>query len=131
MTAKAKTAPAEASPSERPPREPTPANRRAIIRALEETFDDKTGCYCERGTTDDTVARELGVPRKWVADIREAFLGPIRADPAVLKLEAELAILRKTSTAAIEAALAAAAKIEAAIAEADDLVARLRITPTV
>lgn len=60
-----------------PPRQMDFEDRRLIIRKLEEVYvDAKTGY--DSGWSDKRVADDLGVPRAWVAELREANFGPAR-----------------------------------------------------
>jgi hypothetical protein len=82
-------------PAPMPPatREPTPKQRLAIRAKLDANFDDDAGCYLD-GQSDQKIGEELNIPWSWVARIREAAYGPIRVDPEVAALRAELAGLR-------------------------------------
>ena len=68
-----------------PPRQPTPADRRNIFKAIEEAYDTSNSCYCEP-VTDQSIAKQLGVPWAWVADQREMNFGPAGPDPKIKKL---------------------------------------------
>lgn len=114
-------------PAKDPPK-PGPLTNRKIMDALD-------GCYAPEqqrykgGYTDDTVAKALGVPRKWVSDIREQFFGPERteADAVSLKdLEAakrDMATLEKL----IEDCMTLYSAIKGRIEAAEK---RLRIPPS-
>lgn len=58
-----------------PPREMGREERRIITDKLDDVYDDKAGRY-KAPWTDAAVARDLGVPRAWVSDVREQFFGP-------------------------------------------------------
>jgi len=74
---------------------PPPSDARVAIRtALDKHFDDKVGVYLD-GMSDEKIASELAFPRKWVSDIRDAAYGPIRENPEVTVLKAEIEALRK------------------------------------
>jgi hypothetical protein len=83
-------------PAPAPPaaREPTPKQRLAIRAKLDATFDDDAGCYLD-GASDQKIGEELNIPWSWVARIREAAYGPIRVDPEVAALRAEITGLRE------------------------------------
>ncbi|QFT00511.1 hypothetical protein FIV06_23990 [Labrenzia sp. THAF191b] len=60
-----------------PPRRPTPEQSRALLEALEIVFCPEAGF--DAGYDDARVATEQNMPRRWVEDIREQFLGPVPA----------------------------------------------------
>lgn len=66
---------------------PKREDRRLIILAIEDHYLDATRGY-EDGWSDDTLAKHLNVPRKWIGDLREEFFGP-EVDPELAKLAAE------------------------------------------
>ena len=57
------------------PREMGRDDRRIITDKLDEIYDEKIGRYISPWT-DAAVSRDLGVPRAWVAEVREQFFGP-------------------------------------------------------
>ncbi|OAS26334.1 hypothetical protein [Methylobacterium platani] len=62
-------------PSAEPLREMSRDDRRVIFAKLDDVYvDEKTGYSA--GWTDDKVATDLGVPRAWVATIRDENFGP-------------------------------------------------------
>jgi len=65
--------------SQRPPREITREERRLIIGKLEEVYIDEKRGY-SGGWHDERVAKEMGVPRAWVAMLRDENFGPQIAD---------------------------------------------------
>lgn len=73
-------APAAAlSPSEQPPRTMQRDDRRIIFEKLNEVYlDDKRGY--DTGWSDQRVAADLGVPRKWVELIRAENFGDVGAN---------------------------------------------------
>lgn len=62
-------------PSAEPPREMSRDDRRLIFAKLDEFYVDENTGY-SAGWTDDKVATDLGVPRAWVAQIRDENFGP-------------------------------------------------------
>jgi len=89
------TKPAAAPPA-RPsadPKDATPEVRAKIRRMLDGHFDEGKGCYID-GYSDQKIGQELNIPWAIVANLREIGYGPIRVDPAVAALEAELAEAR-------------------------------------
>lgn len=75
-----------------PAPQPTTDQRAAIRRALEETFDDKVGCYLD-GNSDQAIGARLGLPWIMVRTIREAAYGPIKSVPELDALRTEQATL--------------------------------------
>ena len=72
-----------------PVRDPTHEERLKIRGLLDTYFDDKLGSYLS-GYSDQKIGNELNVPWAIVTKIREAAYGPIRVDPEVEKLNAEV-----------------------------------------
>lgn len=70
------------------PRQPTREDKRLIILEIENHYLGPDKGYSP-GTTDETVAKSLNVPVKWVVDLREDFFGPA-LDPALAALTSEL-----------------------------------------
>ena len=75
-------------------RKPSTDERAKIRAALDHHFDDSTGRYLD-GMSDEAIAKQLNLPRKFVEDLRETAYGPIRHDPAIEKFKAEIAVLEK------------------------------------
>lgn len=69
---------------------PTTMQRHAVRQHLDKSFDDNAGCYLD-GLSDQRVAELVGVPRIIVEQMREAAYGPIKLDPVVAGLRAEVA----------------------------------------
>lgn len=62
--------------------------KRIIIAKLQDVYvDHKTGY--DRGWSDKRVAEDLGVPRAWVAEVRETNFGPARDNDEVREVLAE------------------------------------------
>lgn len=59
------------------PQEPSREERRIIFAKLQDVYLDETSGY-DKGWTDHAVALDLGVPRAWVAAIREENFGPAK-----------------------------------------------------
>ncbi|MCW2242214.1 hypothetical protein [Azospirillum canadense] len=68
-------------------REPTLDEAAAIVKKLDECFED--GRYLDGGS-DRKVGETLGLPWALVAKVREKFRGPIKEDPAVVSLRADI-----------------------------------------
>lgn len=92
------------------PRDPTSAERVKIRGLLDKHFDDASGCYLD-GYSDQRVGAEVGVPWAIVAKMREAAYGPIRVDPELQALRADIGRFK--------------AEAEAMTGKARDLEARL------
>lgn len=71
-------------------REPSTQERMKIRAILDKHFDDGAGCWLD-GYSDQKAGEEAGVPWALVTRIREAAYGPIRVDPEVAALRAEMA----------------------------------------
>lgn len=70
------------------PREMSREDRRLIFEKLNEVYgDEKTGYIAP--WTDKQVAEDMGVPRAWVASLREEMFGPEGSNPAIEALIAE------------------------------------------
>jgi hypothetical protein len=76
---------------------PTQAQRLKIRDLLDNHFDDKAGAYLDN-YSDEKIGAEVGIGHAAVTMIREAAYGPIRVDPELAALRAEL----KGLTQAIE-----------------------------
>lgn len=61
-------------------RAPSRDDQRIIFEKLGEVYYNEATGYTQ-GWSDQKVATDLGVPRKWVEDIREQFFGPIGTNP--------------------------------------------------
>lgn len=62
------------------PREMSREDRRVIFEKLNETYVDEASGYAP-GWSDNRVAIDLGVPRAWVAKVRDEMFGPIGTNP--------------------------------------------------
>jgi ribosome-binding protein aMBF1 (putative translation factor) len=86
------------------PRKPTRDEKRLIVLAIEDHYDDKVRSYAA-GWSDEKIAADLNVPRKWVSDLREEFYGPV-VDAELAELERKVKSLTvdlEAATAVIEA----------------------------
>lgn len=108
-------------PSEQPPRTPTPADRKKINAALEGEYDDEKGRYLG-DASDKTIAKALGMPHAWVAEVRVLMFGEGAGNEAVEKgreeveaLKAELVALEKQAFALAERADKATKALAAAL----------------
>jgi hypothetical protein len=69
-------------------RTPGRDEKRLIVLAVEDHYLGPDKGY-EPGWSDEKIAIDLGVPRKWVSDLREEFHGP-ELDPEVSTMMAEM-----------------------------------------
>jgi len=92
-------------------RDATPQERVKIRAVLDKQFDDGAGCWLD-GYSDQKAGEEVGVPWAIVTRIREAAYGPIRVDPEVAGLRAELAQIGRELAALTEKHAAAAKRLE-------------------
>lgn len=106
------------------PREPTPKDNRRIIARLMEVYDDDNSRYCD-DFTDNSIAKELAVPRKWVERAREQNFGPSGRNSEMDKVASAIGAIHAEAKAAADAAMAAAAKAEDAMTRADEMKQRL------
>lgn len=83
----------DAKPKPLPP-EPTKEQRLKIRTLLDKHFDDSSGAYLD-GYSDQRIGEEVGIPWAAVSKIREAAYGPIRVDPEVAGLRAEIKALQQ------------------------------------
>lgn len=83
-------------------RDPTQAERLKIRAMLDKSFDDGAGCWLE-GYSDQKAGEEIGVPWALVTRIREAAYGPIRVDPEVAGIRAEIKRLSDEATRIVAA----------------------------
>lgn len=105
-------------PKPEAPREMSREDRRIIFAKVDELYlDDKSG-YTPPWT-DAAVARDLGVPRAWVAGVRDELFGPegsnaefddflARAEPLI----AEMRNLNRSAAAKLEEARRLSARID-------------------
>lgn len=115
----------ETMPTTKPeaPREPTHLERRKIFRAVDDAYADDGG-YCG-GATDETIARDLNVPRAWVSKIREENFGADQSNADMVALKAELEAELEAIIQNRDAALEVAAKLDDRAAEVKALRKRL------
>lgn len=112
-------------PKADPPREMTRVDRRIINDKLDEVYgEDK---YVSPWT-DAAVARDLGVPRVWVEQVREEFFGPAGSNEEFDEfLEKAAPIIAETKNLfrAAQSQLEQARAIEAKIADLEKLAKRV------
>jgi hypothetical protein len=98
------------------PRDATQQERLKIRAILDKHFDDNAGCWLD-GYSDQKAGEEAAVPWAIVTRIREAAYGPIRVDPEVAGLRAELMQIGRELAALTEKHGAAAKRLEALVAK--------------
>lgn len=106
------------------PREMTPADKRKIFRAIDENYDERGQRYIDT-CTDQVIAKELSVPRKWVSDVREQDFGPSGSNDEMQKVSSAIGRLAGDAKAAADAAMEAATVAEKVKLECEELKARL------
>lgn len=74
-------------PKAEPPREMTREDRRIIMERLDEVYAKES---YKTPWTDAGVAKDLGVPRQWVVDVRDQFFGPEGSNPLFEEFAARL-----------------------------------------
>ncbi|ELT50976.1 hypothetical protein [Brucella intermedia] len=87
-----------------PPRQPNFEEKRIIFAKLEEVYIDERTGYSD-DWTDQRVADSLGVPRKWIEDMREANFGPVRNNEETRLLIEEATKLRNELTELVNSAV--------------------------
>lgn len=97
-------------------RDATPAEKVKIRAILDGRFDDAAGAWLD-GYSDQKAGEELGIPWAMVTRIREAAYGPIRVDPEMVGLRAEMAQLGRDIAALRERHDAAIKRMEALLAK--------------
>lgn len=103
------------------PRLPTFDEKRLILSKLDEVYLDSGRGY-SGSWSDKSVAADLGVPWKWVADIREANFGPHAGNEAISEVLAEARALHADIKAHLKEA---DEKVRAFAAREDSLGKRL------
>lgn len=94
------------------PREMSRDDRRVIFAKLDEVYLDEQRGY-ERGWSDQKVATDLGVPRKWVEIIRQENFGAIGSNEDMSEYLAQAESLVKEARKALEEARKAREEVEA------------------
>jgi len=83
------------------PREMSRDERRLIFAKLDEVYLDEKRGY-DNGWSDKRVADDLGVPRAWVARIRDENFGPENTNPEARALVAEAKAILSDSKALLD-----------------------------
>lgn len=101
-------------------REPTAANKKEIFRRLDEVYDESHKRYVD-GYTDNVIAKEMSVPRKWVSDMREDFFGPSGENVDMERLVSNIARISSDLTDKANKCLEVASEAEVAMKEVEAL----------
>lgn len=106
------------------PREMQPADKRNIFREIDANYDEKNQRYLDNAT-DQEISKKLGVPRKWVSDIREADFGPSGRNEEMERVASAIGLMAHQAKMAADEALTAAEKAEKVKIECETLRKRL------
>lgn len=106
------------APSEAPPRAMQREDKRIIFQKLNEVYLDEKRGY-DNGWSDLRVSQDLGVPRVWVAQVRDENFGPAGTNPDIEEFKKGLGelqelknIIKKFSEQDIPAVLTRIAALE-------------------
>lgn len=103
---------------------PTPAQRREILDYIAAVYDISAERY-QGAESDATVATAVGLPEKWVAELRESFFGPAGGNEALEALTLEVEGFLKSACACRRSVEAQLAVIEEEISAAQKLRTRI------
>jgi len=113
------------TPTADAPRDMSREDRRIIFSKIDDLYlDDRSGYAAP--WTDASVARDLGVPRAWVSQVRDELFGPEGSNADYAEFQKEVAALRD-GLAEVKRAIAAA---QASAAEFEGRIAALERTST-
>lgn len=101
------------------PREMSVQERRKIFREIDDCYDEANSRYVDTHT-DNTIAIKLGVPRKWVEDLRNENFGPSGENTEMERVASALGRITAELTDAINGCMEAASKAEKLKVEADE-----------
>jgi hypothetical protein len=79
--------------------------KRLTMLAIDECFNVEKGCY-KQGSSDATIAKELGIAEETVVRLREEFYGPLKAPDEIQDLLTQIANLRSETLKKINEAAA-------------------------
>lgn len=106
------------------PREMLREDKRNIFREIDANYDGTNQRYID-DATDQEIAKKLGVPRKWVSDVREADFGPVGRNEEMERVASLLGKLAHDAKQSADKALIAAEQAEKAKLECETLRKRL------
>ena len=104
-----------------PPTEMTRDDRRVIFARLQDVYLDEASGY-QSNWTDKRVAEDLGVPRAWVAQIRDENFGPEHSNEEIKATLAEMVRWQADIERAVEEGKAVAEEVATLSATVADLV---------
>jgi hypothetical protein len=107
------------------PRQPNLVQRRKIAEALDMAYDVDKGRYT-KNFSDDSLAKNLSVPRKWVSDVREFMYGVGTENEGQVETLRKLEDFKTRVTASEEKIFEELAKIEKIKVEITDLLKTVR-----
>ncbi len=107
------------------PEGPTREERRIVFAKLQDVYLDERQGY-DAGWTDHRVAEDLGVPRAWVAAIRDENFGPAKDNADIREFLEKLANLESEWAASLRATEEASKVFAKNIAWSQDVAARLK-----
>lgn len=110
------------TPAAEPAREMTLADKRIIFAKINEVYLDNR---YESPWTDGAVAKDLGVPRDWVRQVREELIGPDGSNEDYEEFLKQVAELRSEFNAAYEAFQLATNGMDSRITELEKLGRRI------
>ena len=74
------------------PRVMTREDKRIIYDKINEVYVDEKRGY-DNGWSDHKLATDLGVPRKWIEEVREDMFGPVATNPDIEEFNRSVASL--------------------------------------
>lgn len=109
------------------PNAPDRAQKREIMKLLEDVYDVDAGRYTGN-ENDDTIAATLGegIRVAWVSELREEFFGPAGSNDDIATAIADLKDFISSADGQLEAAKTAIKHVEALRDKADQHLDRLR-----
>lgn len=116
MNMNVKAQPADANS----PREMDKTSSRKIFRMLDECYDEPNNRYVT-DYTDERIAKELSVPRAWVAKVREEHFGPAGPNPEQARIMEKIQLLESRVITLENAGLELAQNAEKYKAELSEL----------
>lgn len=122
MNGRSVTGLGETPPAAEPAREMTLADKRIIFAKINEVYLDNR---YESPWTDGAVAKDLGVPRDWVRQVREELIGPDGSNEDYEEFLKQVADLRSSFAAALEWAAQTNTKLESRLVDLEKLGRRI------
>lgn len=107
------------------PAHPTREDKRIIFAKLQDVYLDEEKGY-DAGWTDHRVSEDLGVPRAWVAAVRDENFGPAKDNADIREFLCRVALLEEEWTAAIKAVEESTKALAANVSWQQDIANRLK-----